>query len=94
MATLFVRHTVEDYGKWKTSFDEHSSFRSDNGSKGGKVFRSVNDPNELFVLLEWESVEGIQKFSQSDDLKKVMKEAGVIGMPDIHILEEVSTTSK
>ena len=94
MAHLLVHHKVEDYNKWKSAFDDHSSLRSEGGSKGGKVFRSANDPNELFVLLEWDNLENAQKFVQSDDLKEAMKQAGVVGMPAIHFLEEVATTSK
>jgi heme-degrading monooxygenase HmoA len=94
MAHILVHHKAEDYGKWKSAFDAHQSFRSENGSKGGKVFQSANNPNEIFVLLEWESMESLQKFSQSDSLKEAMKEAGVIGMPNVHILEEAVTTAK
>lgn len=94
MANLLVHHKVQDYNKWKPFFDEHSSFRAQNGSKGGKVFRNANDPNDLFILFEWDSVENIQKFAQSDNLKETMAKAGVIGMPDVHILEEVATTEK
>ena len=43
MASLLVHHKVEDYNKWKPIFDEHSSFRAQNGSQGGRVFRSLND---------------------------------------------------
>lgn len=93
MAQILVHHKVEDYKKWKPVFDEHGVFRSENGSKGGKVFRSANDPNDVFVLLEWESIESLQKFSQSDSLKEAMKESGVIGMPEVHFLEEAATTS-
>jgi len=94
MAHILVRQNVEDYGKWKPAFDAHQSFRSENGSKGGKVFQSANDPNEVFVLLEWENIESLRKFSQSEGLKEAMKEAGVVGMPNVYILEEAATTAK
>jgi len=89
MANILVHHKVEDYGKWKPVFDRHESFRAENGSKGGRVFRSSNDPNEIFILFEWDSVENAQKFVQSDNLKEVMREAGVVGMPAIYFVDEV-----
>ncbi len=92
MAHLLVHHKVEDYKKWKPVFDEHSNFRSRNGSKGGRVFRDSKNPNEIFILFEWDSLDNAQKFSQSDDLKAVMMKAGVQGMPEIHFLEEASKT--
>ena len=94
MAHLLVHHKVEDYIKWKLAFDEHSSMRSQNGSKGGKVFQSTNNPNELFVLLEWDSLANAQKFAQSDSIKEAMKDAGVVGMPTIYFVEEAAVTSK
>lgn len=94
MAHLLVHHKVEDYNKWKSLFDQHSIMRGEMGSKGGKVLRSVKDPNELFVLLEWDSVENAQKFSQSDNLKSVMQEAGVMGVPEIYFVEEIATADK
>jgi heme-degrading monooxygenase HmoA len=92
VANLLVHHKVEDYNKWKPFFDEHSSFRTQNGSKGESVFRSKNNPNEIFILFEWDNIENAQKFVQSDSLKEVMKDAGVIGMPEVHFLEEVTGT--
>ena len=94
MAHLLVHHKVEDYNKFKPVFDSHASFRSEGGSRGGKIFRSTNDPNELFVLLEWDSLANAQKFAQSDGLKEAMKNAGVVGMPEIYFVEEAATTSK
>lgn len=92
MAHILVHHKVEDYNKFKTAFDGHAAFRSQNGSKGGKVFRSVGNPNDLFILLEWDSLEKAQKFAQSDNLKQAMQSAGVVGMPNIYFVEEAATT--
>jgi hypothetical protein len=36
-------------------------------------------------------MENAQKFYESEDLKKVMKKAGVTDKPDIYFLEEVET---
>ncbi len=94
MAHLLVHHKVEDYNKWKPLFDEHSSFRSQNGSKGGRVFRSANNPNEIFILFEWDNVANAQKFAQSDNLKEIMKKAGVVGMPEAYFLEEATEPAK
>ncbi len=94
MAHFLVHHKIEDYKTWKTVFDGHSSLRSEAGSLGGKVFRSINNPNELFVLLEWDSLANAQKFAQSDSIKEAMKNAGVVGMPAIYFVEEAAETSK
>ena len=89
MIYLQVRQTVKDYSKWKPIFDGHASMRKDGGSMGGQMFRDKADPNTITVLLKWDSMENAVKFGQSPDLKKVMMEAGVIGMPDIQFMDEV-----
>jgi heme-degrading monooxygenase HmoA len=94
MAHFLVHHKVEDYKSWKSVFDAHSSLRSEAGSLGGKIFRSTNDPNEVFTLLEWDSLANAQKFAQSDNIKEAMKKAGVVGMPAIYFVEEAALTSK
>ena len=88
MPYILVHSKVEDYNKWKSAYDENSDFRTQLGSKGGRVFQSADNPGELFVLLEWDSVENAKKFAQSDELKEKMQEAGVVGKPAIHFLEE------
>lgn len=94
MSYILVHHNCEDFAKWKKAFDNHSSIRSQNGSKGGKVFQSANNPNELFVLLEWDSLENLQKFAQSDTLKSAMQDAGVVGVPAIYFFDEAASTVK
>jgi hypothetical protein len=94
VAHILVHHKIEEYSKWKSAFDDHSSVRVEHGSKGGKIFRNADDPNDIFVLLELSSIEKGKKLAQSDSLKEAMQEAGVISMPEIYFIEEVATTSK
>jgi heme-degrading monooxygenase HmoA len=49
--------------------------------------------NEVFVLLEWDSMEKIQQFAQSDELKERMQQAGVTGPPDIYFINLVDSPS-
>ena len=93
MAHILVRHKVADFDKWKSVFDEHSTMRKDNGSKGGVVFRSSDDPNEVVVLLEWENLEKARQFVQSEDLKQAMQRAGVTDPPSITFLDEADKPS-
>jgi heme-degrading monooxygenase HmoA len=94
MVHLLIHHTVQDYHKWKPLFDGHASFRAQMGSKGGKVFRSASNPNEVFVLLAFGTLDTARKFTQSDNLKEVMKNAGILGMPEIHFVEEAGQTAQ
>jgi heme-degrading monooxygenase HmoA len=93
MAHLLVRQSVEDYTKWKEVFDGDVSFRESSGSRGGHVFQSASDPNEVFVLMEWDTMDNLQQFAQSDHLKERMQSAGVTGPPDIYFLDLADSPS-
>jgi heme-degrading monooxygenase HmoA len=89
MPHMLVHHTVHDFGIWKQFFDNHESTRKTSGSKSAQVFQNPEDPNDVFILFAWDSVENARKFGRSGDLKKRMEQAGVIGSPHIHFLKEV-----
>jgi heme-degrading monooxygenase HmoA len=88
MPSMLVHHKVRDFAKWKPFFERHESTREASGSKSAQVFQNIDDPTDVFILFGWDSVENAKKFSISDDLKKVMEQAGVVGIPHIHFLKE------
>jgi quinol monooxygenase YgiN len=90
MAHLLVRHTVEDYARWRPYFDQHEAARRTAGSQGAQVFQSAANPNEITILMEWDSLENAQAFAQSPDLREIMQKAGVMGMPDVQFLSAAS----
>ena len=86
MASILVKHTVADYATWKAGFIEHSSARKSAGSKGAQVFQSAQNPNEVVVLFEWDTLENARKFTEDPDLREAMQKAGVQGRPEISFL--------
>ena len=85
---VLVRLKVEEYAKWKPVFDEVGAARKAASSKGGYVFRNIDDSNEVVVLLEFEDLGKTRQFVQSEELKQAMQRAGVIDKPGIYFLEE------
>jgi quinol monooxygenase YgiN len=88
---LLIRHTVKDFQRWKTHFDEHAATRKASGSKSGRLFRSSENPNEIVALFEWDDLAQVKKFSTSENLRAVMQEAGVSEYPDIYLLDDVES---
>jgi heme-degrading monooxygenase HmoA len=88
MPSLLIRHHVADYDAWRPNFDEHELTRRANGSQGGRICRSADDPNEVVILLEWDDLERARLFADSDDLREVMNGAGAMNPPDIWFLED------
>lgn len=94
MPYLLIRQRVKDYEQWKLAFDAHSLTRQANGSRGGQLFRNASDPNELVVLLEWDVLERAHQFAQSEELREVMQQAGVIDRPAIYFLKDGEQVSR
>jgi len=40
------------------------------------------------VLTDWESMDSARRFMQSDDLRKAMQSAGVVGSPDVNFVQD------
>ena len=86
MVYISVRQTVKDYNTWRPFFDGDASRRSKSGATGvNKIYRDVEKPNDIAVVLEWDNRENAQKFSKDPVLREVMEKAGVIGMPAVTI---------
>jgi len=89
MPYLMIHHKVSDYETWKSAFDEHARTRKESGSKGGWLMRSTNDPNDIFMVFEWDSIDHARRFVGSEDLKQTMKMAGVTGSVHVFFLEQI-----
>ncbi len=88
MVYLYVRHSVENYAKWKEGFDTHAAARQAAGATDETyVMRNVDDPNEITAILGWSDLEKARAFTQSASLKEAMQKAGVTGPPEIRFLE-------
>jgi quinol monooxygenase YgiN len=92
MATMFVRHTVSDYGKWKSAYDEFASVRKQKGVTGASVHRDANDPHVIIVTHQFKNVNAAKAFANSEELKSTMAKAGVSGAPEIWFSEDIEQT--
>jgi heme-degrading monooxygenase HmoA len=94
MIHVVIRHKVADYGRWKEAFDAHLSKRKAGGEMGHRLFVSVEDPRDVTIVMDWDSLERARRFSSSDDLKEVMQKAGVLGEPEFRFLQDAVTTRR
>jgi len=92
MPYLLARHGVKDYAQWKTVFDEHAEKRRELGSKGGRIFRNSERPNEILVLTEWGDLSKAREFTRWGDPNAIRKGAGLVGQAEVYFLEQVDRT--
>lgn len=90
MPFLLIRHKVADFETWRRAFDEDAGTRRANGSNAWRIFRNGPDPDEVWVLLEWDDLMRARLFVNSDDLIDEMIRAGVANQPDYWFLDEMN----
>jgi heme-degrading monooxygenase HmoA len=90
MAFMLVSYKIEDYKRWKNTFNDAFDMRKKAGEKSSRVFKRPDNPNEMVVLQEWDSLASARRFAKSKALHNCMKKAGVVGKPDIVFLKELS----
>jgi quinol monooxygenase YgiN len=93
MATMFVRHKVNDYGNWKRVYDQLASVRKERGVTGASVHRDPKDPNTIIVTHQFKDMNAATAFADSEDLKSAMADAGVAGPPEFWFGEEIESTA-
>jgi hypothetical protein len=89
MASMFIKHRVADYAKWKPVFDEHESARKNATITAHGLHRDVNDPNVVIIAFRATDLKRAQEFAASDELRSAMQRAGVMGPPEVWIADEV-----
>lgn len=87
MTFMLCRNRVKDFKKWKAIFDSHCEAHKDEGMKLVKMWRAVDDPNNVFFLFDLESVEKAKAFISAPEAAEAGEESGVID-GEIHFVEE------
>lgn len=86
---MMVRHSVADYGAFKTEYMAHDSLRKANGLTSLAVGRGIDDPNMIIVMNEISDVQKAKDFAGSASLKEAMAKAGVTGAPTIDFMKVI-----
>ena len=84
MVNVIVRHKVEDFGKWKSVYDEHASARKEAGCQSDQVCQNGEDPNDVAVSFDWDNIENFKKFAESDDVKEAMQKMDLLEKPSFY----------
>ena len=89
MATMIVKHSVNEYQAWRDVYDGAADLRAKYGLTGDRVLRDPEDAKTLFVLQDFTTLEGAQSFAADPELQAAMQRAGVAGAPRIEFYEEI-----
>lgn len=79
---LLISHRVKDFDAWLKVYDsEGRSTRTANGMADRAIARDLDDPNTVYVAFVINDREKANARMQSEELKKLMTDAGVEGPP-------------
>lgn len=92
MPYVLVQHKIGKWSEFEGIFRADEKRRRALGSKGGKVLRNVNDPENIFVIFEWDTLEGAQKFIDGLETHEAMEWATSGIWSRVNIAEDVFET--
>lgn len=88
MTYTFFKARVEDFVRWKEGFDAIKMKRREAGITEKYVLRSIDDRNEIVLLLEVKDVARAKAYFESPFLRDAMEKGGVIGKPEIRFFND------
>ena len=88
MVTVVISHEVKNYSDWRVVFDEDEVNRTKAGFKSTGVFRDVDNSNKITIIGEAPNLEAFDGFMKNPALKAAMEKGGVLGMPDVKVLNK------
>jgi heme-degrading monooxygenase HmoA len=88
MAFVLIEHLVGDFETFKRVYDDDGERRRMSGSRGGKVFRAADDPNNVIILLEWDDTDRAREWAESLELDQAMQwSTSNVATPRITVLD-------
>ena len=88
MTYMLCRNRVADYAKWKAVFDSNAEAGRDAGFELVNLWRSVDEPNNVFFLLKVANVDSARKFISDPAAAESGRVSGVID-GECHFVESV-----
>jgi hypothetical protein len=75
---MLCRNRVSDFSKWKSVFDSHAEAHRDAGLRLVNLWRSIEEPANIFFVLEVEDLDRAREFINSPDSARAGEESGVV----------------
>jgi len=86
MLVMLCRNRVADFAKWKAVFASHAQAHRDAGLRLMNLWRSLEDPNNVFFLFEVTSLDKARAFISNPAAAEAGTASGVLD-GEYHFLE-------
>jgi quinol monooxygenase YgiN len=92
MAMIIARLKVKDFRAWKSIYDEYNDTHKDIGVRMAAIRRDPDDANMVILMHQFDDIDEVYEFSESEEMRRLMEKSGIIGEPEIWFGEDVEFT--
>ena len=89
MAYVIIEHKIGKWEEFERIFRDDAERRRMLGSKGGKVFRNVRDPENILIAIEWDDVPSATKFAEGLETHEAMEWATAGTWSRVRVVDEL-----
>jgi len=87
MTYMLCRNHVADFARWKAIFVSHAQAHREAGLHLVKIWRALDDPNNVFFLFEVGSMEKAKAFISNPEAAKAAQSSAVLD-GEYHFVED------
>ena len=87
MITVHVHLQAQDSSEWKKMLKKQMAVQKKFGCKGGQVYHDEESPEDIYMILRWDSKENAERYMEDADVQALMFET-LSDMPEIAFIGE------
>jgi hypothetical protein len=73
---LIVRRTLKDFEAWRALVTGADDTRRQYGSRGGTAYRAVRDPNEVYIVFDWDDDQPPSGYFELPEVQQALRDTG------------------
>jgi quinol monooxygenase YgiN len=73
---VIVKRLLKDYDAWFPVVNDLNPMRREYGSRGGTAYRSAKNPNEVYLVFDWDDHKPFKAYFEHPDVQKALLETG------------------
>lgn len=90
MSLTIARVRIKDFDRFIAAFSTRGAAkRREYGCRGARVMRSLDDPNELINVFDWDRAD-VERFMEDPEVPEIMRAVGLEGPPEFSFVEPIA----
>lgn len=80
---LIIKRKLNDYDAWKKVVSNLDGLRKEYGSKGLTVHRNAADPNEVYLIFDWDDSKPYTNYTKLPEVQKAVADTGTMEIIEV-----------